>query len=260
MCHVVQTVTTHAVFAVQVVQRPCCCQQPGNIRTMRHDENTMPQHDNNTERAHVPTNNTSDSAAHEQQPAHPRMTSTAGERALHPQTNDEHPGHDDPRPRMQTTAHKRRRLPTNVSGHGPSNLSKRAQRAGVKGHVEDSHNERVGMQAPRPKNPPCIIPHNVDFHQRTSPRRPTLPMLSKSWGEVAIPLIFRSSQGCTAVSIDTRTALARFIGHLWRRTLPQVGVPLGFYKSATHTCKNPHPWTRVQVLTGMGTTLGIPRS
>jgi hypothetical protein len=39
------------------------------------------------------------------------------------------------------------------------------------------------------------------------------------WGacsapRLPFPLTFRSSQGCTAVSIDTCTALARFIGHV----------------------------------------------
>jgi hypothetical protein len=32
---------------------------------------------------------------------------------------------------------------------------------------------------------------------------------------LGIPMTFLSSQGCTAVSIDTCTALARFIGHFW---------------------------------------------
>ncbi|EDR00318.1 uncharacterized protein LACBIDRAFT_314474 [Laccaria bicolor S238N-H82] len=170
MCHVVQTVTTHAVFAVQVVQRPRRCQQPGNIRTMRHDENTMPQHDDNTERA---DDNTSDSAAHEQQPAHPRTTSTAGERALHPQTNDERPGHDDPRPRMQTTAHKRER----TRAQQPVETSTKSRRergmlgiATMRGRVCKHHDPRThhvsflttstSTNGPRLADQPCLCCQN----------------------------------------------------------------------------------------------------
>ena len=63
---------------------------------------------------------------------------------------------------------------------------------------------------------------------------------------------FRSSQGCVAVSIDTCTALARFIGYFWRQTPAWVGLPLGFRKPTTCTNVNPRPWMRVRVLTGMG--------
>ena len=69
---------------------------------------------------------------------------------------------------------------------------------------------------------------------------------------VTFPLIFRSSQGCAAVSIDTCTALARFIGYFWRQTPAWVGLPPGFRKPTTHTNENPRPWMRVRVLTGTG--------
>ncbi|EDR04581.1 uncharacterized protein LACBIDRAFT_330518 [Laccaria bicolor S238N-H82] len=194
------------------------------VRKTRHPPTTYPRHPPTTYPRRPPTSTLAHMDDDSNNPGLPCHKTSAWPSA-HPPTNDVHrrrksptnderPGHDDP--------------PMNANDHPQTNLSKRPQRAGVKGHVEDSHNERVGMQAPRPKNPPCIIPHNVDFHQRTLPRRPTLPMLSKSWGEVAIPLIFRSSQGCTAVSIDTRTALARFIGHLWRHTLPQRGMAVRY--------------------------------
>ena len=69
---------------------------------------------------------------------------------------------------------------------------------------------------------------------------------------VTFPLIFRSSQGCMAVSIDTCTALVRFIGYFWRQTPAWVGLPPGFHKPTTHTNENPCPWTRVWVLMGTG--------
>jgi hypothetical protein len=69
---------------------------------------------------------------------------------------------------------------------------------------------------------------------------------------VTISPTFRSSQGCMAVSIDTCTALARFIGHFWRHTLARVGVPPGFCKPPMRTRENRHPWTRVRVVTGTG--------
>ena len=59
-------------------------------------------------------------------------------------------------------------------------------------------------------------------------------------------MTFVSSQGCMAVSIDTRTALARF----WSHTHTQVGVPAGFCK--TRTRRNPYPCIRVQVFWGTG--------
>ena len=69
---------------------------------------------------------------------------------------------------------------------------------------------------------------------------------------MAIPLTFQSSQGCMAVSIDTCTALARFIGHLWRHNPMQVGVPVGFCKPSTCICENLHLLTWVWVLMGTG--------
>ena len=60
---------------------------------------------------------------------------------------------------------------------------------------------------------------------------------------VTIPLTFQSSQGCMAVSIDTCTALARFIGHVWSHKPMWVGIPVGFCKPLTRTCKNPCLWT-----------------
>jgi len=39
-----------------------------------------------------------------------------------------------------------------------------------------------------------------------------------------------TSQYCTAVSFDTRNAIARFPGQLWYPTHARVGVPLGFVK------------------------------
>jgi len=55
-----------------------------------------------------------------------------------------------------------------------------------------------------------------------------------------------------AVSIDTCTALARFIGHLWRHNPMRVGVPAGFCKPLTCAHKNPCLWMQVWVLTGAG--------
>ena len=63
-----------------------------------------------------------------------------------------------------------------------------------------------------------------------------------------------SSQGCTAVSIDTRTALVRLLGQFWSHTCMQVCVPLGFLKPLpqpikTHTlwCGYRFAWVRVWV-------------
>ena len=64
---------------------------------------------------------------------------------------------------------------------------------------------------------------------------------------------FLTSQACTAVSIDTRTAPARFIGQFCEDTRERVYVPPGFLKPPTRTCRNPYPWVRVRVDTGRGT-------
>ena len=61
-------------------------------------------------------------------------------------------------------------------------------------------------------------------------------------------MTFVSSQGCTAVSIDTRTALARF----WSHTHARVGVPAGFCETRTRTRRNPYPCVRVRVFWGTG--------
>ncbi|EDR02218.1 uncharacterized protein LACBIDRAFT_309829 [Laccaria bicolor S238N-H82] len=49
MCHIVWTVTTHAVVTVQADQGPCCCLQHDNNLTTRHDNNRAQpqQHDTN---------------------------------------------------------------------------------------------------------------------------------------------------------------------------------------------------------------------
>ena len=54
-----------------------------------------------------------------------------------------------------------------------------------------------------------------------------------------------------AVSIDTRTAPARFIGQFCEDTHERVYAPPGFFKTP-RTCQNPYPWVRVQVDVGRG--------
>jgi len=65
-------------------------------------------------------------------------------------------------------------------------------------------------------------------------------------------MTFVSSQGCTAVSIDTRTALARFLARFWSHTHARVGVPAGFCETRTRTRRNPYPCVRVRVFWGTG--------
>jgi len=65
-------------------------------------------------------------------------------------------------------------------------------------------------------------------------------------------MTFVSSQGCTAVSIDTRTALARFLARFWSHTHVQVGVPAGFCETHTRTRRNLYPCVRVRVFWGTG--------
>ena len=60
-----------------------------------------------------------------------------------------------------------------------------------------------------------------------------------------------TSQDCTAVSIDTRTALARFIGWLWEDTREQVWVPPGFENPYPNPLK-PVPLGRVRVRVALG--------
>ena len=70
-----------------------------------------------------------------------------------------------------------------------------------------------------------------------------------NWGPIRSPLqlssgnleetTFVTSRRCTAVSIDTRIAVARFPGQFFGPTHSQVGVPLGFVKPlSTLTCQN----------------------
>ena len=67
-----------------------------------------------------------------------------------------------------------------------------------------------------------------------------------------------TSQDCTAVSIDTRTALARFIGWLWEDTREWVWVPPGFENPYLNLLK-PVPLGQVRVFAGAGTGCpGIP--
>ena len=65
-------------------------------------------------------------------------------------------------------------------------------------------------------------------------------------------MTFLTSQACTAVSIDTCTAPARFIGQIYEDR-EWVYVPLGFLKSPTRTHQNPYPQVRVWIDVGRGT-------
>jgi hypothetical protein len=63
-----------------------------------------------------------------------------------------------------------------------------------------------------------------------------------------------SLQGRTAVSVDTRTALARLLGQFWSHTCAQVCVPPGFLKplpqpvkTRTLWCGYGFAWVRVRV-------------
>ena len=49
----------------------------------------------------------------------------------------------------------------------------------------------------------------------------------------ALATNFLTSQDCTAVSIDTRTALARFIGWSWEDTYKRVHLNLKVWKRFT---------------------------
>jgi hypothetical protein len=70
-------------------------------------------------------------------------------------------------------------------------------------------------------------------------------------------LTFRSSQGCTAVSIDTCTALVRFMVHFWGHN-PKAGWGTrGFLQTLYPYPRKPVLWTWVQVFMGTGT--GYPR-
>ena len=77
-----------------------------------------------------------------------------------------------------------------------------------------------------------------------------LPRMQQQAGEMIL-ISFRprfpnipesiTSQCCMAVSIDTCTAVARFLSRFWRHTRTRVGVPPGFYKTQTPTRRNPYP-------------------
>jgi hypothetical protein len=63
-----------------------------------------------------------------------------------------------------------------------------------------------------------------------------------------------TSQGRTAVSVDTRTALARSLGQFWSHTRARVFVPPGFLKplpqpvkTRTLRCGYGFAWVRVRV-------------
>jgi len=87
-------------------------------------------------------------------------------------------------------------------------------------------------QTPPGKHNPWIMTNHPWKHPWNHPKSPKtnhLPTATQCPGSMT----FRSSQGCTAVSIDTCTALARFIGHLWRHNPMRVGVPVGFCKPLT---------------------------
>ena len=65
-------------------------------------------------------------------------------------------------------------------------------------------------------------------------------------------MTFLTSQGRTAVSIDTRTALARFTGHFLYDTRERVYVPVGFIKplpgpAETPTLGSGYGFARVRV-------------
>ena len=80
----------------------------------------------------------------------------------------------------------------------------------------------------------CIFGTVPDTCVLLSRRRVFSPSLcpSRAAGDVSTPSLppppFLTSQDCTAVSIDTRTALARFIGWFWEDTREWVWVLPGF--------------------------------
>jgi len=92
-----------------------------------------------------------------------------------------------------------------------------------------------------PSHKACMTAHERPANDMEHPpQSPTLGCMLCT--PVTIPLTFQSSQGCTAVSIDTCTALARFIGHVWSHKPVWVGIPMGFCKPLTCTCENPCLW------------------
>ena len=73
-----------------------------------------------------------------------------------------------------------------------------------------------------------------------------------AYAPITVYTKFLTSQECTAVSIDTRTALARFLGWFWEDTHQRVWVHPGFF-----ILENPYPSllkpARMWVFAGMGT-------
>ncbi|EDQ98817.1 uncharacterized protein LACBIDRAFT_335625 [Laccaria bicolor S238N-H82] len=96
----------------------------------------------------------------------------------------------------------------------------------------DRHNQRVGLQGQRQHSHMQLL---------TTTQHDAVKTLAHALCPSYHFLTFRSSQGCTAVSIDTCTAFVRFIGHFWRDTCTWVGNPRVFVNprpvpTKTHTC------------------------
>jgi hypothetical protein len=123
-------------------------------------------------------------------------------------------------------------------------------------------NEKAANSSSAQRQATCVAPHSLPHHHPTilldhplPCRITTLPTASLSdspqqahqrWGAYSAPwlppaMTLLTSQRCTAVSIDTRTAVARFSGRLWSPTRTRVGEPPGFVKTRTRTCQNPYP-------------------
>jgi len=66
-------------------------------------------------------------------------------------------------------------------------------------------------------------------------------------------MTFLTSQRCTAMSIDTRIAVARFPGQFWWLTHTWVSGPPGFMQTPTHDPPKPVPLWQVRVCWGRGT-------
>jgi hypothetical protein len=97
----------------------------------------------------------------------------------------------------------------------------------------------------------CQIEPEVDVHGRFD----TAHTSSIDVGQPPTKGI--TSQCCTAMSFDTRNAIARFIGWFWQDTRERVCVPPGFSKPLPRTHQNPYPWggygfSRVRVRVALG--------
>ena len=69
-----------------------------------------------------------------------------------------------------------------------------------------------------------------------------------------------TSQRCTAVSIDTRTAVARFFWLVLEAHLLAGWCTPGFRETPIQTRQNPYPWGRVRFFAGTGAgSPGIPQ-